>query len=154
MKEAYQQKMEAQLKEWAAKIGELMAKAEKAKAEATIEYQRQIKELQAKQAVAQEKLEELRKAGEGAWEDLRAGLETAWDDLRSACNNAVARFKKTSSKRPTRRSKQRKRTSSSRRKTMSGKSNKRSMNSVRGSMNETKAEKVWPVGKTELNEVR
>jgi len=136
MKAAYQQKMEAQLKEWAAKIGELMAKAEKAKAEATIEYQRQIKELQAKQAAAQEKLEELRKAGEGAWEDLRAGLETAWDDLKSAFNNAVARFKvKTSSKRPTRRSKQRKRTSSSRRKTTSGKSKKRSMNSVRGSMN-------------------
>jgi len=99
MKAAYQQKMEAQLKEWAAKIGELMAKTEKAKA------------------------------------DLRAGLETVWDDLKSALNNAVARFKKTSSKRPTRRSKQRKRTSSSRRKTTSGKSKKRSMNSVRGSMN-------------------
>ena len=119
MKEAYQQKMEAQLKEWAAKIGELMAKAEKAKAEATIEYQRRIKELQVKQAVAQEKLEELRKAGEGAWADLRAGLETAWDDLKSAFNNAVARFKKTSSKRPTRHSKQRKRTSSCRRKASS-----------------------------------
>ena len=41
-KEAYQEKFDAQLRGWSAKIDELMAKADKAKAEAKIEYCEQV----------------------------------------------------------------------------------------------------------------
>ena len=59
-KEAYQEKFDAQLREWSAKIDELKAKADQAKAEAKIEYYEQIEELRSKQAAAQTKLQELR----------------------------------------------------------------------------------------------
>jgi hypothetical protein len=55
-KEAYQEKFDAQLREWSAKIDELKAKADKAKAEAKIEYCEQIDGLRSKQAAAQTKL--------------------------------------------------------------------------------------------------
>jgi len=44
-KEAYQEKFDAQLREWSAKIDELKAKADQAKAEAKIEYYEQIEAL-------------------------------------------------------------------------------------------------------------
>lgn len=92
-KKAYQEKMEAHLKEWSAKIGELMAKAEKAQADAKIEYQREVEELQVKQKEVEQNLKKLRQAGEEAWEDWKTGVQKAWDDLQGAWESAVARFK-------------------------------------------------------------
>jgi uncharacterized coiled-coil DUF342 family protein len=76
-KAAYQEKFDAQLREWSAKIDELKAKADMAKAEAKIEYYEQIEELRSKQAVVQTKLQELSKSGELAWEELKPELEHA-----------------------------------------------------------------------------
>lgn len=93
MKEAYQQMMEARLKEWGARINELKAKADAAEAHAKVEYYKQIETLRNQQAVAQEKLQALKNAGEGAWEDLKGGLETAWDNLKSSIEGAMSKFK-------------------------------------------------------------
>ena len=93
MKEAYQQKIEAQLDEWTAEIDKMKAKAAKAEADARLEYNDRIEELRLKQLVAQEKLQEFREAGEDAWEDLKAGLELAWDSLGEAVKSARSRFK-------------------------------------------------------------
>jgi hypothetical protein len=84
MKEAYQQKLEAQLAEWNAAIDKLKAKADKAEAEAQIEYYKQIEDMQVKQEAAREKLTELKEAGEGGWEDLKVGLENTWNSLGDA----------------------------------------------------------------------
>jgi hypothetical protein len=93
MKEAYQQKLEAQLAEWNAAIDKLKAKADKAEAEAQIEYYKQIEDMQVKQEAAREKLTELKEAGEGGWEDLKVGLESAWNSLGDAVKSATSRFK-------------------------------------------------------------
>ena len=45
LKEAYQEKLEAQLKGWSAKITELQAKAEMAKADAKIELHKHLQTL-------------------------------------------------------------------------------------------------------------
>ncbi|MBD9356510.1 sll1863 family stress response protein [Methylomonas albis] len=92
-KEAYQEKFEAQLREWAAEIEVLKAKADTATAEAKIVYFGQIEELHAKQTAAQTKLQELRASGEQAWEALKPGLEHAWHDLRTAIDDAVSKIK-------------------------------------------------------------
>jgi hypothetical protein len=84
MKEAYQQKLEAQLAEWNVAIDKLKAKADKAEAEAQIEYYKQIEDMQVKQEAAREKLTELKEAGEGGWEDLKVGLENTWNSLGDA----------------------------------------------------------------------
>jgi hypothetical protein len=94
IKKAYQEKMEAQLREWAAKIDGLKAKADKAKAEVKIKYYGQILELRIKQEVARQKLHELRESGDEAWEELKVGVDRALGDLKGSLNRAVSRFKK------------------------------------------------------------
>lgn len=93
MKEAYEKKIEAQLEEWKSEIDSMKAKADKADADARIEYYKQIDSLRLKQEAAKEKLNELKNAGGEAWEDLKAGIELAGDSLWDAIKSAKARFK-------------------------------------------------------------
>lgn len=93
MKEAYEQKLQAQLDEWRADIDKLKAKADSADADAQIEYYKEIEELQSMQETAANKLTELKHSGDDAWEDLKAGINSAWDALDNALKSATRRFK-------------------------------------------------------------
>jgi len=92
-KQAYEKKLEARLDEWKAEIDKLKAKAAGAEADAQLQYEKEIDNLQKRQAEARQKLEELRKAGDDAWEDMKAGIENAWSELQDAMGKATARFK-------------------------------------------------------------
>jgi multidrug resistance efflux pump len=92
-RKAYEEKIDAQLEEWSAQIALLKARADKAKAEAKIEYSKTIEALQKKKDGAREKLDELKTAGDEAWEDIKTGAEKAWDDVRTAFHSAVSKFK-------------------------------------------------------------
>ncbi|MBN2965598.1 hypothetical protein JWV37_12495 [Sulfurospirillum sp. T05] len=92
MKETYEKKLEAQLKEWGAEIDKLKAKAEKTEADVQLEYYKEIEELRAMQNQANEKLRALKTASDDAWEDLKAGMDNAWDSLGEALKKASARF--------------------------------------------------------------
>ncbi len=84
LKEAYQEKVEAQLKVWSAEFKELQAKAELAKADAKIELHEQLQTLKAKQEAAHQKLKELKETSADAWEKAKPDLEKAMDNLKSA----------------------------------------------------------------------
>lgn len=92
-RKAYEEKLDAQLKEWSAQIALLKAKADNAKADAKIEYHKTIDALQRKQNEAKTKLQELKTAGDEAWEDLRTGAEKAWAEVKTAFRDATSRFK-------------------------------------------------------------
>ena len=92
-KEAYQRKLEAQLKEWDKQLDQLMAKAKKVRADARTRIEEELAGLKDKRAAAQKKFDELRHHGEGAWEELKDGVEKAWGDISDALGKAVARFK-------------------------------------------------------------
>jgi DNA repair exonuclease SbcCD ATPase subunit len=92
-KKAYQEKIEAQLKEWGAKIEELKIKAEKSKGDLKTKYEKRIQELQAKQTVVQQKLRELRGSGEEAWEGLKTGVEKSLDELKGSLDRTLLTFK-------------------------------------------------------------
>jgi hypothetical protein len=92
-RKAYEERFDAQLKEWSAEIALLNAKAGKAKAEAKMEYYKTIETLQGKQDTARTKLQELRTAGDDAWEDLKTGAESVWTEVKTAFNSATSRFK-------------------------------------------------------------
>jgi predicted nuclease with TOPRIM domain len=92
-RKAYEEKLDAQLKEWSAQIELLKAKADNAKADAKIEYYKTIDALQSKQNEARTKLQELKTAGDEAWKDLKAGAERAWAEVRTAYHDASSRFK-------------------------------------------------------------
>lgn len=92
-RKAYQEKLDAQLEEWNTQISLLRAKADKAKAEAKLEYYKMVEALQPKQDNAKTKLKELKAASDDAWEDLRAGVEKAWAEVKSALDAAASKFK-------------------------------------------------------------
>jgi chromosome segregation ATPase len=92
-RKAFEEKLDAQINELNAQIAMLKAKADKAKAEAKLEYYKSIEALQLKRDTARAKLHELKSAGDEAWDDLKSGAEKAWDDLKSAFHAAAAKFK-------------------------------------------------------------
>lgn len=92
-KQSFQQKLEAQLKEWDAKLDDLKAKALETKDEIRAEYEKQFDVLAGKRAAAQAKLQELRLRTDDAWEDLKGGTEKAWDEMRKALDRIASRFK-------------------------------------------------------------
>ncbi|MBA4391761.1 MAG: coiled coil domain-containing protein [Syntrophus sp. (in: bacteria)] len=92
-RKAYEERFEAELNEWRAEIVLLNAKADKARAEAKVEYYKTIEALQGKHDTARKKLLELKVAGDDAWEDLKAGAENVWTDVKTTFDSAVSRFK-------------------------------------------------------------
>jgi chromosome segregation ATPase len=92
MKDAYIEKLQAQLDEWNAEVDKLKARVDSASADAKIDYYEQIDKLRKEQLEAQKKLIELQGASETAWEDVKAGVESAWDSLESAIKKAASRF--------------------------------------------------------------
>lgn len=93
MKQAYEKKLRAQLNEWSAEIDKLKAKADKAEAEAQVEYYEKIEELRTMQRDVANKLIELEESSDDAWEDIKAGINSAWDSLDGALKSAAQRFK-------------------------------------------------------------
>jgi len=92
-RKAYEEKFDAQLKEWSAEIALFNAKADKAKTEVKIEYYNTIEILQGKQDAAKIKLQELRTAGDDAWEDIKTGAENVWTEVKTAFQSAASKFK-------------------------------------------------------------
>ncbi|WP_291322620.1 hypothetical protein [Desulfonatronospira sp.] len=87
------QKLKAKLDEWNAEIDRLNAKAEQTEAEAKMEYLQQVEELKKYRDEAQQKMEMLQEAGEGAWEDMKSGVEMAVESMAQAIKSARERFK-------------------------------------------------------------
>jgi uncharacterized protein YdaT len=89
-KEEYRERLEAQLKEWKAKIDGLEARTSMASSEAKAELMKEIEELRRKKAVVKEKLQ---KSGGEAWDTAKEGVEKAATELKHAFDKAVSRFK-------------------------------------------------------------
>lgn len=93
IKDAYKQKMAAQLKEWTAQINLLEAKVENAGADIKVKRARQLHELRAKQRAASDKMKELEKASGEAWEQVKKTADKLWDDLKTGIADAHSKFK-------------------------------------------------------------
>lgn len=92
-REAYQQKLSAQLDQWRAKIDLLDARAKEASADARIACEDQVKELKAKQEAAESKLQELRESSGDAWDELKSGVDDAWERMARSVDEATSKFK-------------------------------------------------------------
>ncbi|MFZ5449509.1 MAG: coiled coil domain-containing protein [Thermodesulfobacteriota bacterium] len=93
LKEAYQEKIEAQIKEWTARVQEYKAKADKASADIKIQMYQQIDRLRAQKEAAQQKLDEIKAASGDSWETLKAGSEKALDEVRKTWETLISKFK-------------------------------------------------------------
>ena len=93
IKDAYKQKMAAQLKEWTAQINLLEAKVENAGADMKVKRTEALHGLRAKQRAASEKMQELEKASGDAWEQAKVTADKIWGDLKAGVAEAQAKFK-------------------------------------------------------------
>jgi hypothetical protein len=92
-KEAYKQKIEAELELAQAKLAEFKAQAKISSADARIKHAKQVDEIEQRVGATKAKLKELGEASEDAWEQLEDGVESAWGALSAAIRNAAAKFK-------------------------------------------------------------
>jgi hypothetical protein len=92
-KEAYKQKVEAELELGRAKLAELKAQAKGFTADARIKYDKQVAELEQKLDVAKAKMKDVGEASEDAWEQLKDGMESARDALSAAVRDTRNKFK-------------------------------------------------------------
>jgi hypothetical protein len=92
-KEAYKQKIEAELELAQAKLSEFKAQAKISTADARIKHAKQVEEIEQRVIATKAKLKELGEASEDAWEQLKDGVEGAWGALSAAIRNAAAKFK-------------------------------------------------------------
>ena len=81
--EAHVGKMEAELKQWGARLDKLLAKVDAAGTGAKVDYRKRVDELKEKYNVAQA-FGELKAAGSAKWDTFKGGVESAWSELEKA----------------------------------------------------------------------
>jgi hypothetical protein len=89
-KDAYKQKIEAELELAQAKLLELKAHVKNSTADVRIKYAKLSDDLEHRYETTKSKLKELNDAGDEAWEKLKGGVEHAWKDLKQAIHEATA----------------------------------------------------------------
>jgi chromosome segregation ATPase len=93
IKDAYKQKMEAQLNEWKAQIDLLEAKIQNSGADMRVNRAEELHELRGKWQAAAEKMHELEKSSGEAWEQVKETAEKIWEDLKVGVTSAHDKFK-------------------------------------------------------------
>ncbi len=91
-KEAYQDKLRAQLDDFTSVIARLRVEAEKTQGEMRLNHMAEIEELRGYKKRAETYLDELQHAQGEAWKDMRSGLETARAEMGEALKRAWGRF--------------------------------------------------------------
>lgn len=92
-KDAYKQKLEAELELARAKVSEFKAKARNFSADNRIETAKHLEELERGVETAKSKLKELGEAGEDGWEKIRDGVEHAMKALHKVISDVGEKFK-------------------------------------------------------------
>ena len=92
-RDAYLKKANAKLKEWDAEIDKLRARAESASADATLDYERRLRELKAARDAAGDKLRELRNTGAENWQSVRHQAEETWERMSRSLKDNLDRLK-------------------------------------------------------------
>ena len=86
---AYEDKLTAQVQEWNAKIEQLKARAAQADADARIKAQEKIRELEAARKTAEERLDEMKASGEDRWEKLKKQADDAVASVERSLSDAL-----------------------------------------------------------------
>lgn len=93
-KEAYKQKIEAELELVQAKLAEYKAKSKIYSADIHIKYIENLDKLESMYDTTKAKLKKLDEAGEEKWEHFKDDVESAWNSLSASVKEAAEKFKK------------------------------------------------------------
>ena len=92
-KELYQHKMEAQMKEWGARLDLLKARADKASADAKIEIHKQVVEMGKLEDAAKKHFEEFKASSVETWNEVKKDVEEKWNSLAASVEATWAKVK-------------------------------------------------------------
>ena len=92
-KEAYKQKLNAQIKEWNAQINLLNAKIENKGADMKLKYSKELDALKEKQDDVLQKIKELDESTTENWEKIKVTADQMLSDIKTGLNNAISRLK-------------------------------------------------------------
>ncbi len=93
-KKLYEQKIQAEFDTCKAEVAKFKAEASSASADAQIEMNKQIKQLEEKMSEGKTKLAELVAATEDKFESMRKGVESIWQSTKSTLHHASKHFGK------------------------------------------------------------
>ena len=91
-RDAYVQKLKAQIDDWNADIAKLEAKAGQAAADARVKYEQSLDSLRADRDKVGEKIEQIQKSSDDAWEEFQAGAQDLWERTKASFAAAKAEF--------------------------------------------------------------
>ena len=92
-REAYKQKIEAEVSLVEAQLAELKAQANNSAADARVAYAEQVGKLEDGVTATKTKLKELGEAKDDAWEHLKDSMDSAWRAVSTTASNIAAKFK-------------------------------------------------------------
>ena len=81
IRDVYENKMQAQLDEWKARLEVFKEKADQEETNLQLEYYTLIDEIKLEMDTAHKKLQQLNQASDETWEEFKAEVETTWDSL-------------------------------------------------------------------------
>ena len=89
-KDAFQRKVQTELDEMKVRIRHLRGQVKHASAEARVDLQKAIKEVEKKKDLASKKVAAIHSATSSSWEQVKSKTEAAMDDLRDSLNRALS----------------------------------------------------------------
>ena len=92
--ELYQQKYEAKMHEWSAKLEGLKARTESMTVQAKLDIKPSIDAAHDKYEAVKAKFSELREASAERWEELVADIDRAWEECKAAVEGAYRAIEK------------------------------------------------------------
>ena len=91
-REAYRDKMEAQLVRWSTRLDGFKAKAELASAAARVELLKQVDELEEFERTARKHIADVEASAVETWHRARIGIDQAWNQLSGSIDAIWARI--------------------------------------------------------------
>ncbi len=88
----YEAKVQAHLDKIDAQVDELVAKGKRAEADARINYNEFIDELETHRDAAKQRLQEVQNSTDEAWSTIQSGFESAWNELTQSFDRALKHY--------------------------------------------------------------
>jgi hypothetical protein len=90
-KQAYKQKVDAQLREWDAKAELLKAKGNNLAADAKVEFEEQLENFEENKAEFTAYLDELADRADDKWDDMKDEAESKWKSFTNSVESFVSK---------------------------------------------------------------
>ena len=91
-KEAFQRKVQSELDEVQTRITQLRGQVKQTSAEARVDIQKAISELEKKKDLAEDKVQDIHSATGSSWEQVKSKTAVAMDDLRDSLTRTLSHF--------------------------------------------------------------